>query len=797
MVFKHFFLLCIACFLGLGVNSYAQKADIRGRVLDKATHEPIAYANILVLTERDSLVKGTITDEKGVFRITRVTPGNYSIKISFIGYNSVILKDKFLNTEKNDLGDIVLEVLAENLKEVVVKSSRPPLTYKVDRKVIDARSFPGADVAMDLLENVPSVQLSFDGKLTYRGDGTFKVYINGNPTPNGEEKLRQIPANQIDRMEIITNPSAKYDSEGTAGIIQVILKKNRLEGYNITSTLKLDSRGEYYGLFSVDKKGEKSGWYIQGQLSRYIWEKYSENEYQKVESENKVYETTLNTDHKNRENKSYIELGFNHDFTEKDYINFSGYIYPSKTKKYNKSKGVVHESIAELSNVTDNGYDYLSELNYNYQYVGATLSYDHKFNKERTHLLSLYMDYAGYLRDLEERQIDSKIYTTHTERVGYMASEENETIFVGKLSYKLPIHKNITLESGLNINIDDIPKATSTSGTFDDKGVITKFANEPLNQSVYFNQKIYSAFLTLETEWKRFALLVGGRLESTHRQSDYSYDLNGQRITIPSKNNFTDFFPTFHLSYSLDESESAQLYGSYSKRIHRPDYWSLLPMEQYQSLYSYYKGNGDLKPAHSNAYEVGYKKSWNRDFIAAEIFWRNTSDVTQDYARVDSSNVLMYSPENVGKSTNIGVELMAGVDVFTWWNVNFSSSLFSYRLKVDFESQHNTVKSLRYSGRINNTIKLPQSFTFRWDLSYRSPIHDAQRKRDGYFVSNISVRKGFLNNRWAAVIAYNNVFSTLNYHTISKNDADFYINNYYKEKPFVSLRIIYSFNNQK
>lgn len=500
MRFKHFFLLCITYFLCLNINSYAQKAEVQGRVWDKITHEPIAYADIRIFTAEDSLVTGTITDEKGTFRITPVFTGNYTIKVSFLGYHSVTLRNKYLSTESYDLGDIFLEVLTENLEEVVVESSKPAFTYKVDRKVIDARSFPGADVAIDLLENIPSVQLSFDGKLTYRGDGTFKVYINGNPTPNGEEKLRQIPAHQIDRIEIITNPSAKYDSEGTAGIIQVILKKNRLESYNITSTLKLDSRGEYYGLFSVDKKGEKSGWYVEGELSKRIREKYLENGYQKVESENKIYETTLHTNHKNRQNKSYIELGFNYDFTENDYVDFSGYIYPSETQKYNKSKGIVQESVTEHNRVTDNRYDYLSELNYNYQYIGVTLTYDHKFNKEKTHLLSLYLDYSGYLRDLEERQTDAKIYDTHTDRIGYIATEENETILWGKLSYKLPIHKNITLESGLNIDIDNIPRATSANGTFDANGVITKFANEPLNQAVYFNQKIYSAFLTLETE---------------------------------------------------------------------------------------------------------------------------------------------------------------------------------------------------------------------------------------------------------------------------------------------------------
>lgn len=789
-----FILIFNLCFFNHYVN--AQNCSVRGKVIDMTTKEPMAYSHAVLIAEKDSgIVDGAVADGNGIFKIDQLKAGTYHAKVSFIGYQPVLIKDISVQPGVRDLGEIELQVMAENLNEIMIRNTDPALTYKVDRKVIDAGSFPGAEVAMDLLENIPSVQLDFEGKLTYRGEGTFKVYINGHPVANGEEKLQQLPANQIDKIEIITNPSAKYHAEGTAGIIQIILKKNRLEGYAISSNIKMNSKNGYDYNFSVDNKRKKSGWYMQGQWSRYVWAHYKSNENQLTSDNDLAYETEAGKSGKRYKDYSYFESGFNYDISDKDYINFSGYMYPGTAKQVYRERGHVSEKVTDKNGLTTSAdYKLDSRVDMNFQYVGTTFTWDHAFNKKRTHKLSAYMDYSGYLQDLNDQQIDIKAYDTYNESTGYKGSEQNEIVIEGKLNYTLPVNEKTSFEVGVQINTDHIPKLTSVSGTFDEAGNITKFEDEPLNQSVNFEQDIYAAYLSLKKEWNKLAVQLGMRAEYTERRSDYSYDISeNEQKTIPARRNFTDFFPSAHMTYSL--SKTHQLYISYSRRIIRPNYWSLIPLEQYESPYSVYKGNGKLHPSFTNACEAGYKKSWDKDFISTEIFFRQTDHVIQNYSRTRSENRLVRSPENVGKSSSLGAEFMTGVDILPWWNVNVSTNLFLYQLDIDFENLHEKIEQVKSNSRLNSTFRLSGSCTLKWDLSYNSPVVKAQTKRDGYFVSNLAIKKTFPKNRWNTTLVFNDLFSGERYDETTTG-IDFMIKTWRKERPYISFTVGYVLDNQ-
>lgn len=790
-------IILLAFVLVVSLNqATAQNCNLEGTVIDKTSHEPIPYANIALFNIADSsLVSGAITDDAGHYQMEHIKTGKYRLKISFIGYQSLIINDLLLQPGTRNLGETSLEVLAENLDEVTIKGSKPAMIYKVDRKVIDAGSFPGADVAIDLLENIPSVQLDFEGNLTYRGDGTFKVYINGHPVQNGEEKLRQLPASRIDKIEIITNPSAKYDAEGTAGIIQVILKKSRLEGYAINANVKADTKGGYQGYFSIDNKKEKSGWYVNGNYGKTIWEKSNKHQVQTISSGNQEFQTISDMQSNHGQTQSNIELGFNYDLTDKDYIDFAGYVNPAKTRQKNTEEGQISEHTRFNDGSSfDTLYHMKSRYEVNYQYVGATLTYEHAFDKTRSHLLSGYIDYSAYLTNLDERQMDTKLYESYTERAGYLGSEHNEIIVEGKMNYKLPLSKTYTLETGAEINTDHIPKVTSISGNFDDEGHIVPFGSEPLNQSVDFIQDVYSGYGTIKREGDKFSVQAGLRTEFTNRRSDYSYDTaENTRLTIPERSRFTDFFPSAHVTYNF--SETHQVYASYSRRVQRPDYWKLVPMEQYQTPYSVYRGNGELKPAYTDAYETGYKKSWDKDFVSCELFYRNTQNVMQNFSRRESEKMLVASPENVGSSQSFGAEFMGGVSVFPWWNVNISTSIYSYRLKVSFDEVQETKKQFKTDTRINNTVILPASFTLKWDLSYYSPMISAQTKRDEYFVSNLALKKEFDDGKWIATLVYNDVFSSRKYDTTTLGEG-FITNGTYDGEPYLSVKFAYVFDNQ-
>lgn len=773
------------------------QCTLTGKVIDKHSREGVAYANVSLIAVNDSsLVTGTISNNSGSFKIKNIAAGNYHVKISFIGYQPRIISNVLLESGTRNIGETEIQLLTENLAEVTATSNKLPLSYKVDRKVIDAESFPAADAAIDLLENVPSVQVDLDGNLTYRGDGTFLVYINGHQVSNGTEKLRQLSTSRIDRIEIITNPSAKYDADGTAGIIQIILKKNRLEGYAINSSIKTNTLGGNELLFSIDNKTERSGWYVNGSWGKSIWGKTDETNEQSITSNNITYLSLSDMKTKYYQNKTYLELGFNYDLTDKDFIDFSGYLHPTVTREKYKQKGwYTEQEIDETGDTTTSSYYYDALTSSTYQYIGGTFTYEHAFNKSHSHLLSAYFDYSDFLSDFEKTEVDEKDYGSYNEREGYIKNENNEIEMEGRLNYKIPLGSKTTLESGAEMDADHIPEITSTSGTWDENSTLTKYDDDPANQVVDFTQNIYSTYVIFKREGEKLAIQLGARMEFTHRDIDYSYQTNaGEQVNTSTKKNFNDFFPSTHFTYNLTKNQ--QLYTSYSRRIKRPSYWNLIPIVQYNTLYTYYTGNGDLIPSYSNNWEVGYKKSWKRNFISGEFFARKTKNVMQNYTYTMSEDVLLFSPENVGKSTSIGVEFMAGINIFPWWNSNLSSNLYSYKLDIDFDDVDETQSEVKKSMRWNNTFVLPKSFTLKWDLNYKSPVTISQAKREGYFYSNLALKKEIMDGKWAFTAVYSDIFSSVEYTTNYYGDG-FSITKHTDNQPYFSLKVAYSFDNQK
>ena len=797
-----FFKLGLSFYLLLVLHTtvLGQRCTLKGKIIENNSSHPLAYATISLFHLKDStLVTGGITNSDGSFILKKIPIGIYRLKASFIGYQQVFIQPVSLQPGTRDIGTLSLRLLSQNIKAVTVKSTRAAVSYQIDRKVINPGAFPGADVAIDLLENLPSIQVDFNGNLTYRGDGTFKIYINGHPVPNGEEKLRQLSTRKIKQIEVITNPSAKYDAEGTAGIIQVILKKTRLEGYAITSSLKGSTRGEWSYDLSVDHKNKTSGWYIQTFIQKNILRNFDKDDYAEIYSDDgKLFTTNSQTTFKRWKNQSSVEMGLNKDLTTKDYLDISAYFYPLKSRQHTLEEGPVSEITGSVNQPGSTvNYDLHSMDKYNYQAIGATLTYDHAFNKKRSHMLSFYLTYSGYLKDLSEEQKDTRTYSDSTVREGFLYNEQNETTFDGKINYKNPLRNKFSLETGLEINTDHIPTITSVSGTFDENNEMTRFDDEPLNQKVAYLQDIFSVYFTLRKKWKKTGAQVGLRSETTYRESDYSYqNADGSTTREPDHNWFTNLFPSAHLSWNI--ARKKQLYLSYSRRIRRPNYWALIPVSQYASPYLYYRGNGNLKPSTTHSVELGYKKSVDRNFIALETFTRYTEKVIEIYNQPFSATQLLYSPQNTGNSFSGGAELMLGQDLFAWWNINISTSTYYYKLNINYQNDRQQKKQLKNDSRLNNTFILPAGLTLKWDLRYHSPYRSAQAKREAYWYSDMALKKTSKNKTWDATLAGHNIFSTISYHEITRDDdGAFYMNTRNKQKPFISLKIAYNFDHQK
>lgn len=739
----------------------------------------------------------TISDENGYFEIETAGYGTYTVKINYLGYEP-FSKEITPDRPAYALGIIALLPDSQTLSEVIVEGSRQAFTYGVDRKTVLASAFPEAANAMDLLISVPSLQVSVDGKLTYRDSGTFKVFINGIAVKNGEERLRTLDASQIDKIDIITNPSARYTAEGTAGIIRVLLKKNKLQGYNIGTQADINTLGGYSASYSIDKKGEKSGWHTSGNY---------QNTTNSSESNGYIINTIRNSTHTleavqptNDKPKfvayNQFDFGFNYDISPKDLIDFSFYINLFPNKESIKSYRHTTERTFDLNGneIGRNVFNLTDEYQFKYQQLGGNIDYTHHFNQDKTHLINILFNYGVHIRSSDDFTKQS-IYGFGTSEVfGNASSEKNEIYSETTVHYQLPLNENTSVEIGTNIETDNIPEITTNSGFFNGNTIETTIPGIPGNQNIGFKQNVYAAYATFESSWRRLDYKLGLRAEMTDRAINYRYEIASTPHYDPFKARFTDWFPTLHLLYNITDNQQVTL--SYSRRIERPNYWHLVPALVMYDRYQYSTGNSRLTPMYINAYEMGYRKSWGKNFVSMEVFARNRRDIFQSFYRNYQDNVLIINRENIGNSWSAGAEWMTGWDPAAWWHTNLSVTAYYFNLRADVGGQPSSVTQWQYNGKWNHRFRLGNGWTTRWNMTYQSATEGLQLKTKSYVNLTGSVTKSIRDNRWQFSVSGWNILNTYTLYK-ERQDEGFRTVLEQKMKPFYSFRVVYTLDNQK
>lgn len=791
---KLLFLLLITFF---GTFLFAQNFTIETDVTDEGG-DAIIFADAFLYNVSDSLkVYDAMGDEMGKIKFEEIEAGDYYLEIDVLGYH--LYKSQILTIHSNEnLGKIELKKdEAISLNEAVIKSDKPGLQYKVDRQIINAESFPNANVAIELLENVPSLSVDVNGNIKYRGDGTFRVFINGHPVANGTDKLKEIPTSQIERIEIITNPPAQYASQGTAGIIQVILKKKRLQGYAINANVFANSLGGVNGYFSIDQKSEKSGWYLNASGGKNVWNKYDYSLEQTTIEEDRTYRNSFFEKRENGNRQMYLEAGFNYDLTDKDYIDVSFNINPFETKHFNLSKGNVSSSVFDNAGnlLSNEEYKLRSDGEESYHFLGGSINYEHAFNDDKSHKLSAFADINYFISPYNEKQMDQKIYEDRVERIGAQGYEKNELIITGRVNYAYPISERSSFEVGAEVEAHQIPEIGNENGTFDENGQLIPYSNQRSNQTIDFMRNVYAGFATFKSSFGKFEYQLGLRVENTDTKADYNYtDENGLAVYEPQKDNFTKLFPSAHLLYNI--TDKTQIVANYTRRINRPNYSQFVPFQSYSSVISYYKGNASIMPMYTNAYEIGFKQNWtNKNYISLQVFHRAATDVMANINSISGDGSLSAMPENVGESFSTGVELMGNYKISNWWESNLSISLFDYLLKVAYAEQSYEVKQFNYQFRLHNTFKLPADFNVKFNLNYFGPGKGAQDQREGYLNSSASIQKAIMNNRWTFTIGGDNIFDAFNYDYKISGDG-FVTHQNYNYTPNFFLRVAFKFDNQ-
>uniref|UniRef100_UPI003216568C outer membrane beta-barrel family protein n=1 Tax=uncultured Draconibacterium sp. TaxID=1573823 RepID=UPI003216568C len=770
------------------------KGKIVGIVVETKNEIPMEFANIAIYNLVDSsLITGGITNEKGEFEIPDVSYGDYFLEANFIGFEKSTIGTITLNRRNriSNVGAITLKPSAVALGDIDVVAEKAAVEYKLDKKVVNVSQVISAigGTAVDVLENTPSVQVDIEGNVSLRGSGNFTVLIDGRPSVlSGSDALRQIPSSAIENIEIITNPSAKYEPDGTAGIINLVMKKNSMNGLNGIINASVGSGNKYRGDFMLNYRLEKVNFFLGAD-----WR--DETNYGNMLSNRETYYNDT-TEYLNIEgSRDFIRSGHaikgGADFFVTDYstLTLSGEIGNSKrsnegdgkTENYTVPASKHIYSISE--EVSDRENDFYT-LNMNFQ---------HKFNEEghRLEASAFFSDESGSDNEIEGELLADLNWIPGNEYLSRVSTveTEDEQEFRFKLDYTNPFSKDGQIEAGIQSRLER-EKEDLDFRDYNQENDVWMINNE-YSSGTNFKRDIHAVYATFSNKLGQLQYMGGLRGELTLRE------IKNTKADKPSSLNRFDFFPTAHFSYPL--SKKSELTTSYSRRINRPRGWDLDPTPNYYNRYAIRFGNPGLKPEYTNSYEIGLLKRLGegRSFISADLFRRVTNNKIDRTTEQGENGIFYFYTDNFDKDYATGVEVTGNLAYKKWLMFNASTNVFHYRITGDIDGESIDRESTNWGGRMNTTFKFAENSRFQITAFFRSPSVSAQGESKAMFFSNLSYRHEFLDKKLSATLSFRDPLGTARFERESYSPTFYNSFRWEREPRVVMLTLSYKINNFK
>lgn len=773
-------------FLLSGISQMAI-AQIHGRLLDASSREAIDYADIFLYeTGNSKPIQQTFPNERGEFRFEQVGKGRYTIMARLVGYDILSKRDIEANGSPVNLGDLMMKPLEVGIAEVEVVASKRQLVYKLDKKVVEATSnmMAGGGSAVDVLENTPSIRVDAEGDVTFRGSSGFLVYIDGKPSVfTGTQALEQVPAGHIENIEIITTPSAKHDTEGDVGIINIITKKHSRQGLSGMINLSGSTWLSRHVDFLLTQQNARSRWYVGGQWTDRM--RKSDFDQEKL---------TIVGDQTTSSHAIGPRTGDSYHYTLKGGWSLS---LPKTTITLdleggyggNKRKGEMnYEETITLKGGSPVTTHYTSIDDYdNDENIGlGSLSVQHKFNDKGHEIsASAYYKYGGnaleyFFNDLMslqgERQQGHRAYE----------SEHRETLRAN-LDYALPFGKGGKLEAGYQY-YSYLEDGNYKMEWWDPEKQVFYWRDDIYN-TFYFQEGVNSIYAILSQSWNNFEAQAGVRGEHTHTVLRSSVE--GADRT---KNRF-EFFPSVHLGYNFPNGH--RLLASYSRRTTRPQLYYMEPYITYRDFYTAEIGNPDIRPEYINSFELNYQKSFGENSVSATLFHRSRKDKIERLRVPYSAGVTLDSMANVGHDYSTGLELSLNLHPVRWWNTTVNGNLYHYKVKNEQAAGGNTSTSTNYDILWNNLFDLGKYTRLQLDGSFVGPSVTTQGRTDAYWYANLAVRQQLFNRRLTATLAFRDIFRSAKY-VSDIQTADLRSLTRIKPKyPQITLTLSWTFNSYK
>lgn len=757
---------------GQPTQGAAPQGTVSGKVVDSITNLPLEYTNVILYTLDSNAIEGDITNKEGIFIIKNLPYGKYFLKISFIGYNN-FYSDSIELTKRSKSAyfeKIKLVPKSDVLTGFVVQDQRTVLQTSIDKKVfnVDQSIVSEGQTATEVLENVPSVETDIDGNVSLRGSENVTILIDGRPSAllgtDVATALQQIPASSIESVEVITNPSAKHDPEGMSGIINIKLKKEEKGGVNGSATVGVGTLGRYNGSVNLNYRSSK--------FNAFANYSYSEGTRPRT---GYTYTTNMQTD-----SVFYINQDMDADNFRKSHMGKVGIDWFINKKNtlgafvtYSTSKrgsdDLVSNTYLDSGQLISQLLNRSSDEQSNGSGLSYVLNWKKTFDKPNQEL-TVDANYSDRSGDEIQNYYDSYIIYDYDSVLDLFSAQQHLTMDKNinaaiQADYTHPITANSTLETGFRVgyrsmddNFDADLLDTINDTWIDDTTLINHFV---------YDEIISAAYATYAGKVDKFSYKAGLRLEHTKTESELVN--TGDEFN----NEYLSLFPSFHLSYEIDKTQTVQV--SYSRRISRPRSRSINPFADYSDPLNIRKGNPFLEPEFTNSFELGYSKyakKWN--FIGS-VYIREVNNMIQRIKTMQPEGYTIMTWENLDRGNSYGVELIGGYRPAKWVNLNLSFNIYQRTLIAENLLDGLNTSGLNYSGKLMSSFTLSKGTSAQLSARYSGPRTLTMGTMNPMYSMDFALRQSLFNKRASISLRVSDIFDT------RKFAIDIETNNYIQE----------------
>ncbi len=745
----------------ISLNGQAQNGSIQGTIVkENDTTENLGFVNVILKNPGDTAhLTGTTTNKDGTFQFNGLDYGSYNVGISYVGYQKRMIENVQIsnNAPNKDLGLINIRPSAKQMDAIEVESERNFMTQSPEGLTIN----PSKDItqtggsAIDILQNTPTVNVTFDGGIKMRGTeaGATQVLINGRQSALSNN-VDQIPASAIERIEVIHNPGAKYRAEGKGGVINIVLKKQTEEGTNGQVQLSAGSRNRYNTSLQLNHGTESLNYFL---------------------NFNRRYDVDIEDARSRRDalnvtpNKSYIEEGNEREFATNNTVRGGAEFYWNYFNKLGvdvlfeneneDNEATMNNRVLEGETLIQNrdintttsekGYSIEPTLYYKRDFVedkrelnlSAKYSYDHQDEEQYTEKRSFLDPGAQQFQIFENNQLTT----------------ENRTLSIIRGDYTDPVFNNGLIEAGIRTQYREIDSDYDYE-EFNERS--SEWENlQTISNKFLYQEQVHAGYFQYSHELNNWTLMGGIRVERTNVTIDPENESKREKA-------YLDFFPSSRIQYKFNQKHSINL--SYSKKIDRPSAWRLNPYPDLTDSSSIFIGNPNVDPEYIHSFEFTHSKRWEGVAVNSALFYRDRKGIVDYLTQINSQGTPIIRPQNLAKGTTYGLEVTTTLRPADWWRLNVNGSVYNSRIEgtiTDFqgsEEQGSTISNedVTYNGKFNTTIQLPLNLRYQLTGNFQGPEVEALEKEKANYYFNMGLQKPLFDGNGSIGLNVQDFFDT-------------------------------------